>query len=105
MAKGIGNGFPMAAVVTTKEIADTLGEALYFNTFGGNPMACSVASAVLDVIDEEKLQENCQIVGTHFLNELSKLRDEFEIVGDVRGKGKKIFCFLKDIMKMSQFLI
>jgi alanine-glyoxylate transaminase/(R)-3-amino-2-methylpropionate-pyruvate transaminase len=47
MAKGIGNGFPMAAVVTTKEIADTLGDSLYFNTFGGNPMACAVASAVL----------------------------------------------------------
>ena len=43
MAKGIANGFPMGAVVTTKEIADTLGDALYFNTFGGNPMACSVA--------------------------------------------------------------
>jgi alanine-glyoxylate transaminase/(R)-3-amino-2-methylpropionate-pyruvate transaminase len=99
MAKGIGNGFPMAAVVTTKEIADTLGEALYFNTFGGNPMACSVASAVLDVIDEEKLQENCQIVGTHFLNELAKLRDEFEIVGDVRGKGN--YSFLLDQNKYS----
>lgn len=49
MAKGIGNGFPMAAVVTTKEIADKLGDALYFNTFGGNPMACAVGSAVLDV--------------------------------------------------------
>ena len=56
----------------------------------GNPMACSVASAVLDVIEEEKLQENCQVVGTHFLNELAKLRDEFEIVGDVRGKGLMI---------------
>ena len=90
MAKGIGNGFPMAALVTRKEIADTLGQALYFNTFGGNPMACSVASAVIDVIDEEKLQENSDKVGTHFLKELAKLRDEFEIVGDVRGKGLMI---------------
>ena len=53
-------------------------------------MACAVGSAVLDVIDEEKLQENCANVGTYFLNELSKLRDEFEIVGDVRGKGLMI---------------
>lgn len=90
MAKGIGNGFPMAALVTRKEIADVLGQALYFNTFGGNPMACSVASAVLDVIDEERLQENCQNVGTHFLNELAQLREEFEIIGDVRGKGLMI---------------
>jgi len=90
MAKGIGNGFPMAAVVTTPEIADLLGQALHFNTFGGNPMACAVGSAVLDVIDEEKLQENCANVGTYFLEELAKLKDEFEIVGDVRGKGLMI---------------
>ena len=53
--------------------------------------------AVLDVIDEEKLQENSKIVGTYFLNKLSELRDEFEIVGDVRGKGNiflfKLLCF------------
>ena len=90
MAKGIGNGFPMAALVTRKEIADALGQALYFNTFGGNPMACSVGSAVLDVIEEEKLQQNCEVVGTFFLSELAKLRDEFEIIGDVRGKGLMI---------------
>ena len=49
MAKGIGNGFPMGAVATTPEIAETMGKALHFNTFGGNPIACSVGSAVLDV--------------------------------------------------------
>ena len=49
MAKGIGNGFPMGAVVTTPEIAATMGGALHFNTYGGNPMACAVGSAVLDV--------------------------------------------------------
>lgn len=49
LAKGIGNGFPLAAVVTTPEIAKTMTRALHFNTFGGNPMACAVGSAVLDV--------------------------------------------------------
>jgi len=49
MAKGIGNGFPMAAVVTTPEIASSLKNALHFNTFGGGPLACAVASSVLDV--------------------------------------------------------
>lgn len=51
MAKGIGNGFPLAAVVTTKEIADTMKmtHALHFNTYGGNPLSCAVGSAVLDV--------------------------------------------------------
>lgn len=50
MAKGIANGFPMSALVTTKEIAKSLTQSSHFNTFGGNPLACSVASAVLDVI-------------------------------------------------------
>ncbi|XP_070267520.1 alanine--glyoxylate aminotransferase 2, mitochondrial isoform X1 [Myotis yumanensis] len=88
MAKGIGNGFPMAAVVTTPEIAKSLAKCvLHFNTFGGNPMACAIGSAVLEVIKEEKLQENSQEVGTYLLLKLAKLRDEFEIIGDVRGKG------------------
>lgn len=50
MAKGIANGFPMGAVATRKEIADKLADSLWFNTFGGNPMACAVAGSVLDVI-------------------------------------------------------
>ncbi|XP_063310040.1 alanine--glyoxylate aminotransferase 2, mitochondrial isoform X1 [Pelobates fuscus] len=87
MAKGIGNGFPMAAVVTTPEIANSYAQALHFNTFGGNPVACAVGSAVLDVIEEEGLQNNCKVVGTYLLQKLEKLRDSFEIVGDVRGKG------------------
>lgn len=49
MAKGIGNGFPLGAVVTTEKIASSLNEAAHFNTFGGNPVACATASAVLDV--------------------------------------------------------
>jgi len=90
MAKGMGNGFPMAAVITRPEIADLLAQALHFNTFGGNPMACAVGSAVIDVIDDEGLQQNSDVVGTYFLNELAKLREEFEIIGDVRGKGLMI---------------
>ncbi|XP_004647254.1 alanine--glyoxylate aminotransferase 2, mitochondrial isoform X1 [Octodon degus] len=91
MAKGIGNGFPMAAVVTTQEIAKSLAKCLlHFNTFGGNPMACAIGSAVLEVIKEEKTQENSQEVGTYILLKLAKLRDEFDIVGDVRGKGLMI---------------
>ncbi|KAG8512667.1 Alanine--glyoxylate aminotransferase 2, mitochondrial, partial [Galemys pyrenaicus] len=88
MAKGIGNGFPMAAVVTSPEIAKSLAKhLLHFNTFGGNPLACAIGSAVLEVIKEEKLQENSQEVGTYMLLKFAKLREEFEIIGDVRGKG------------------
>lgn len=90
LAKGIGNGFPLAAVITTKEISSHLKKSLMFNTFGGSPLSCAVGSAVLDVIDEEKLMENSHHVGTHLLHSLAKLRNKYEIVGDVRGKGLMI---------------
>ncbi|XP_051845632.1 alanine--glyoxylate aminotransferase 2, mitochondrial [Antechinus flavipes] len=88
MAKGIANGFPMSAVVTTPEIADAFTKHLnHFNTFAGNPLAGVIGSAVLDAIKEDGLQENSQETGSYMLLKLAKLRDEFEIVGDVRGKG------------------
>ncbi|KAI5755481.1 hypothetical protein M8J77_017229 [Diaphorina citri] len=90
MAKGIANGFPMGAVVTTTEIAQVLTKAAHFNTFGGNPVGCVIASTVLDVIKDEELQYNCKQVGNFLLTHLSKLREEFAIVGDVRGKGLMI---------------
>jgi len=90
MAKGIGNGYPMGAVVTTPEIAKTLTQAAHFNTFGGNPVACAVGSAVLDVIDEEKLQKNSLETGTHFLLGLAEMKKEIPQIGDVRGKGLMI---------------
>ena len=90
MAKGIGNGFPMAAVVTTKEVAEKMGNALHFNTFGGNPMASAVGIAVLDSLEEDKCQEVSREVGTYFLEKLVGLVDTTKIVGDVRGKGLMI---------------
>jgi len=90
MAKGQGNGFPMAAVVTTPKIAEHMAAAAHFNTFGGNPLAAAVGKAVLEVIKEEKLQENSKAVGTYFIEELGNFRKEFPFVGDVRGKGLMI---------------
>ena len=90
MAKGIGNGFPMGAVVTTPEIAATMGQALHFNTFGGNPMASAVGIAVLDALKEDKCQETSLEVGTYLLTRLVDLVNKYEIVGDVRGKGLMI---------------
>lgn len=90
LAKGIGNGFPLGAVVTTPEIANKMSEALHFNTYGGNPISCAVGSAVLKVIEEEKTQENSLVTGTYMLEELAKVQKEFEVVGDVRGKGLMI---------------
>ncbi|KAE8284977.1 Alanine--glyoxylate aminotransferase 2, mitochondrial [Larimichthys crocea] len=90
MAKGIGNGFPMGAVVTTPEIAASFTKGVHFNTFGGNPVACAIASSVLDTIKEDGLQQNSLNVGTYLMKELAKLRDKYEIIGDVRGKGLQI---------------
>ena len=67
-----------------------MSQALHFNTYGGNPMSCAVGSAVLDVIEEDKCQEISQDVGTYFMMELAKMRDEYDIIGDVRGKGLMI---------------
>ncbi|CAM8897616.1 unnamed protein product [Rhodiola kirilowii] len=87
MAKGIGNGIPLGAVVTTPEIAEVLTMRNYFNTFGGNPVCTTAGLAVLNVIEKENLQENAFIVGSHLKERLATLMDKYEIIGDVRGKG------------------
>lgn len=87
MAKGIGNGFPLAAVVTTKEVAMPLSQALHFNTFGGNAMACAVGKAVIEVIEEEGMQENCRVIGTYIMKKIEKMQKKYPCIGDVRGLG------------------
>lgn len=86
-AKGFGNGFPLAAVTTRREIAEVLTQKIHFNTYGGNPISMAAGAAVLDVIDEEGLQENCKVIGNHLINGLNKLAEKFPIIGDVRGMG------------------
>jgi alanine-glyoxylate transaminase/(R)-3-amino-2-methylpropionate-pyruvate transaminase len=87
MAKGIGNGVPLAAVTTRMEIAETLKQRLHFNTFGGNPVCMAAGLAVLEVIDEDGLQENARVVGARLKSGLQKLAQSHPIVGDVRGMG------------------
>jgi len=87
MAKGIGNGVPLAAVTTRKEIAQALTERIHFNTFGGNPVCMAAGLAVLDVIDEDGLQENSRVVGKRLKDGLKKLQSEHELIGDIRGMG------------------
>jgi alanine-glyoxylate transaminase/(R)-3-amino-2-methylpropionate-pyruvate transaminase len=87
MAKGIGNGAPLAAVVTTPKIAATLAERTHFNTFGGNPVVCAQGKAVLDVIVRENLQENALKIGDQIVIGLNRLKEKHKIIGDVRGKG------------------
>ncbi|KAF8397158.1 hypothetical protein HHK36_016065 [Tetracentron sinense] len=87
MAKGIGNGIPIGAVVTTPEIAQVLTQRSYFNTFGGNPVCTAGGLAVLRVIEREKLQENAFVVGSYLKERLTSLKGKYEIIGDVRGRG------------------
>ncbi|XP_054728962.1 alanine--glyoxylate aminotransferase 2-like [Anastrepha obliqua] len=89
VAKPMGNGHPVGAVVTTPEIAHAFyatGVA-YFNTYGGNPVSCAIANAVMQVIEEEGLQENARIVGDYLKKKCRELSLEFDIIGDVRGVG------------------
>lgn len=86
MAKGLGNGFPIGAVITNPDVAEKQAKNV-INTFGGNPVASATALAVIDVIHQEKLQENCKVVGNHLIEGLKELQKSFPIIGDIRGKG------------------
>ncbi|WOH39274.1 aminotransferase class III-fold pyridoxal phosphate-dependent enzyme [Thalassotalea fonticola] len=88
LGKPIGNGHPMAAVITTQAIADAFVTGMeYFNTFGGNPVSCAIGTAVLDVIKDEKLQQHALETGNYFQQQLAQLQQEFKLIGDVRGLG------------------
>ena len=88
IGKPIGNGHPLAAVVCTRKVADAFANGMeYFNTFGGNQVSCAIGAEVLRVVKEEKLQENALSVGNYLKAELTKMQQEFPIIGEVRGQG------------------
>jgi 4-aminobutyrate aminotransferase-like enzyme len=88
LGKPIGNAFPLAAVVTTPEIAASFNNGMeFFSTFGGNPVACAAGLAVLDVLESSRLQENALRVGGHWVHELQSLQEKYPLIGDVRGSG------------------
>ncbi|QND57026.1 aminotransferase class III-fold pyridoxal phosphate-dependent enzyme [Mesorhizobium huakuii] len=88
MGKPIGNGHPMAAVVTTSEIAASFDNGMeYFNTFGGNPVSCAAGLAVLDVIERDGLRRNALEIGSYLMARFKALQDRYDIIGDVRGQG------------------
>jgi len=88
LGKPMGGGHPVAAVVSTPEIAAAFGERIdYFNTFGGNPVSAAAALAVLDVIDEEGLLKNAYEVGRHLERGLAEIAKRHPIIGNVRGSG------------------
>ncbi|WP_025126657.1 aminotransferase class III-fold pyridoxal phosphate-dependent enzyme [Pseudomonas sp. PH1b] len=88
MGKPIGNGHPLSAVVTTREIADSFNNGMeYFNTFAGSPVSCAVGLSVLEVIERDKLKLNALTIGNYLLEGLRKLQQRYDAIGDVRGLG------------------
>jgi 4-aminobutyrate aminotransferase-like enzyme/Ser/Thr protein kinase RdoA (MazF antagonist) len=91
MGKPIGNGHPMAAVVTRPEIAAAFANGMeYFNTFGGNPVSCAIGLAVLDEIEEQHLMQRAARIGNRLMAGMRSLAERFEMMGDVRGIGMYI---------------
>jgi 4-aminobutyrate aminotransferase-like enzyme len=88
LGKSIGNGHPLAVLVTTKEIAKSFDNGIeFFSTFGGSTLSCRIGKEVLDIVDDEGLQQNAKIVGAHLIDGLKTLETKFTCVGDVRGMG------------------
>lgn len=87
MAKGIANGMPLAAVVTTSDIANSLTKNT-ISTFGGNPVSCTAANATIDVIQRDELDRNSEEMGQVLRNGLEKIQEKYpKVIGDVRGMG------------------
>ena len=88
IGKPLGNGHPIAAVACTQEVADKFANGMeYFNTFGGNPVSCAIATEVIRTVKRDKLQKNALLVGDFLKGELKALAKEFPIIGEVRGQG------------------
>ena len=85
-AKGMANGAPIGATITTRELAASF-QGLTISTFGGNPVTSVAARATIEFIEEERLLENSETVGAYFRSKLEELQEKFPIIGDVRGKG------------------
>lgn len=89
MAKCTANGVPVGAVVTTREIAETLRrqEGSFFSSMGGSPVGCAAALATLDVLESEGLQANAAAVGQHIADRVNAMAAEYPIIGTVHGLG------------------
>ena len=88
LGKPIANGHPMGAVVCTDEVAESFAQGVeFFSSFGGNPVSCEIAKAVLQVMEDEGLQEHAKSVGDYYLNELRALQEKYPYIDDVRGSG------------------
>ncbi len=89
LAKGLGSGLPIGAVVAKKRIMEKWSRGAHGNTFGGNPLSCAAALATLDLVERE-YAANAAAVGEHFMARLREMQSRFDVIGEVRGKGLMI---------------
>ena len=88
LGKPLGNGHPLGAVITTREIAESFAKGPeFFTTFGGSTLSCRIGKEVLDIVDDEGLMENARVMGNQLLDGLRQLQEQYDTVGDVRGYG------------------
>lgn len=90
LGKGIGNGYPLSAVVAKREIAESMAGKKWFNTYGSNPMCCAAGRAVLQAIDQDQTLQNSKTVGDHLKKLAMQLKEKYDLIGDVRGSGLMI---------------
>lgn len=90
LAKALGNGWPISAVVASGQIGDAFESSDHFSTWGANPVMCAAARATIDYIMENRLWENADKTGTLLMRRLKEMESEYEIVGEARGKGLMI---------------
>jgi 4-aminobutyrate aminotransferase-like enzyme len=88
MGKPIGNGHPLAALVTTADVAKAFNNGMeYFNTFGGNPVSCAVGLKVLEIIERDRLRDNARAIGDYLMARVRDMQSRHDFIGDVRGMG------------------
>jgi acetylornithine/N-succinyldiaminopimelate aminotransferase len=96
IAKGIGGGFPIGAVLMNKKVASGMTAGTHGSTFGGNPLAMTVGNSVMDIISNKKFLKNVKKISEHFLSNLNKIKDEYpNIIKEIRGRGLLIGIQLK----------
>ena len=88
IGKPMGNGHPIAALITTEEVAESFEQGVeFFSSFGGNPVSCSIGKAVLEVLEQEELMKRAFDVGNYYLKQLMELKNQYNYIHDVRGSG------------------
>ncbi len=96
LAKGLGNGFPIGAIVAAPKVADVFQPGHHATTFGGTPLACAAAIAVLDTIEQENLLENTKAMGALLLEKLNEIADQYDWIEGARGTGLMVGLVLSD---------